>query len=64
MMLTSTSLEGETSSGQLVPFTGGTSLVLAPIDAANVTCIVPGDGRLDSAPCVDDQTQVFTIQAD
>ncbi|KAK9782349.1 hypothetical protein SCARD494_13657 [Seiridium cardinale] len=55
--------EGETSNGQLVPFTGETSLVFAPLDAANATCIVAGDGRLDSSACTNDGTQVFTIQA-
>ncbi|KAI1773611.1 hypothetical protein F4818DRAFT_95600 [Hypoxylon cercidicola] len=53
--------EGETNSGQLVPFTGGTSLVFAPESERNATCLVPGDGRLDSAPCAGDNSQVFTI---
>ncbi|KAI1477276.1 hypothetical protein F4774DRAFT_427297 [Daldinia eschscholtzii] len=55
--------EGETNNGQLVPFTGGTNLVFAPESERNATCIVPGDGRLDSAPCAGDSTQVFTIMA-
>ncbi|KAI0156725.1 hypothetical protein GGR52DRAFT_198745 [Hypoxylon sp. FL1284] len=54
--------EGDTNNGQLVPFTGGTSLVFAPESERNATCIVPGDGRLDSAPCANDGSQVFTIQ--
>ncbi|KAI1409468.1 hypothetical protein F5Y13DRAFT_90734 [Hypoxylon sp. FL1857] len=53
--------EGETNNGQLVPFTGGTSLVFAPESERNATCIVAGDGRLDSAPCANDGSQVFTI---
>ncbi|KAH9899038.1 hypothetical protein F4778DRAFT_182357 [Xylariomycetidae sp. FL2044] len=53
--------EGETNTGQLTPFTGGTSLVLAPESERNATCIVPGDGRLDSAPCTNDVSQAFTI---
>ncbi|KAI4868405.1 hypothetical protein F4820DRAFT_123499 [Hypoxylon rubiginosum] len=52
---------GETNNGQLVPFTGGTSLVFAPESERNATCIVSGDGRLDSAPCANDGSQVFTI---
>ncbi|KAI0378647.1 hypothetical protein F5Y04DRAFT_261267 [Hypomontagnella monticulosa] len=55
--------EGETNNGQLVPFTGGTSLVLAPESERNATCIVPGNGRLDSAPCSNDNSQVFAIIA-
>ncbi|KAI5860581.1 hypothetical protein GGS23DRAFT_229901 [Durotheca rogersii] len=55
--------EGETNSGQLVPFIGGTDLVIAPVAERNATCIVPGDGRLDSAPCANDGSQVFTILA-
>ncbi|KAI0834520.1 hypothetical protein F5Y06DRAFT_156441 [Hypoxylon sp. FL0890] len=53
--------EGETNNGQLVPFTGGTSLVFAPESERNATCIVAGNGRLDSAPCANDDSQVFTI---
>ncbi|XXH04338.1 hypothetical protein Hte_010752 [Hypoxylon texense] len=56
-----TEAEGETNNGQLVPFTGGTSLVFAPESERNATCIVSGDGRLDSAPCANDGSQVFTI---
>ncbi|CAJ2506743.1 Uu.00g079290.m01.CDS01 [Anthostomella pinea] len=52
---------GLTNTGQLIPFTGGTDLVLAPESDRNVTCIVPGTGRLDSAPCSNDGSQVFTI---
>ncbi|KAI1134843.1 hypothetical protein F5Y05DRAFT_192399 [Hypoxylon sp. FL0543] len=55
--------EGETNNGQLVPFTGGTSLVFAPESERNATCIVAGNGRLDSAPCANDGSQVFTILA-
>ncbi|KAI1393119.1 uncharacterized protein F4822DRAFT_439327 [Hypoxylon trugodes] len=54
--------EGDTNNGQLVPFTGGTSLVFAPESERNATCIIAGDGRLDSAPCTNDGSQVFTIQ--
>ncbi|KAI1348320.1 hypothetical protein F5Y01DRAFT_216459 [Xylaria sp. FL0043] len=52
---------GDTNSGQLVPFTGGTQLILAPESEGNVTCIVPGDDRLDSAPCTNNDSQVFKI---
>ncbi|KAI1747877.1 hypothetical protein F4782DRAFT_543194 [Xylaria castorea] len=52
---------GETNSGQLVPFTGGTQLTLAPESEQNATCIVPGNDRLDSAPCASDNSQVFKI---
>ncbi|KAI0417032.1 hypothetical protein F5X98DRAFT_166046 [Xylaria grammica] len=52
---------GDTNNGQLVPFTGGTQLTLAPESERNVTCIVPGNGRLDSAPCADDDSQLFKI---
>ncbi|KAI1338230.1 hypothetical protein F5Y15DRAFT_135795 [Xylariaceae sp. FL0016] len=52
---------GLTNAGQLIPFTGGTSLLLAPESEKNATCIVPGDGRLDSAPCSNVETQRFTI---
>ncbi|OTA94703.1 hypothetical protein M434DRAFT_394496 [Hypoxylon sp. CO27-5] len=55
--------EGETNNGQLVPFTGGTSLVFAPESERNATCIVAGNGRLDSAPCANDGSQAFTILA-
>lgn len=54
-------LGGETNNGQLVPFTGGTQLTLAPVSEGNATCIVPGDSRLDSAPCADNGSQTFTI---
>jgi hypothetical protein len=53
--------EGATNDGQLVSFTGGTQLVLAPQSERNATCIVPGNGRLESAPCANDDSQVFTI---
>ncbi|KAI3320405.1 hypothetical protein HD806DRAFT_231403 [Xylariaceae sp. AK1471] len=53
--------EGGTNNGQLVPFTGGTQLILAPESEQNATCIVPGNGRLDSAPCANDNSQAFTI---
>lgn len=52
---------GETNSGQLVPFVGGTQLTLAPVSEGNATCIVPGNSRLDSAPCADNGSQTFTI---
>ncbi|KAI1739921.1 hypothetical protein F4680DRAFT_128555 [Xylaria scruposa] len=52
---------GETNSGQLIPFTGGTQLTLAPESENNATCIVPGNARLDSAPCAGDNSQVFKI---
>ncbi|KAI0976327.1 hypothetical protein F4678DRAFT_220732 [Xylaria arbuscula] len=52
---------GDTNNGQLVPFTGGTQLTLAPESEGNVTCIVPGNDRLDSAPCASDGSQIFKI---
>ncbi|KAI1122541.1 hypothetical protein F5Y10DRAFT_253868 [Nemania abortiva] len=52
---------GETNSGQLVPFTGGTKLTLAPESERNATCIVAGNNRLDSESCTGDSSQVFTI---
>ncbi|KAI1328435.1 hypothetical protein F5Y16DRAFT_154753 [Xylariaceae sp. FL0255] len=52
---------GQTNSGQLIPFTGGTSLVFAPESEGNATCIVPGTSNLVSAPCTGDNTQVFTV---
>ncbi|KAI0430490.1 hypothetical protein F5Y09DRAFT_228625 [Xylaria sp. FL1042] len=52
---------GDTNNGQLVPFTGGTQLMLAPESERNVTCIVPGNDRLDSAPCANDDSQIFKI---
>ncbi|KAI1188322.1 hypothetical protein F5B17DRAFT_274726 [Nemania serpens] len=54
--------EGETNSGQLVPFTGGTQLILAPESERNATCLVPGNDRLDSAPCAGGSSQAFTIR--
>ncbi|KAI1114606.1 hypothetical protein F5Y14DRAFT_441124 [Nemania sp. NC0429] len=54
--------EGETNSGQLVPFTGGTQLILAPESERNATCLVPGNNRLDSAPCAGGNSQAFTIK--
>ncbi|KAI1639155.1 hypothetical protein F4809DRAFT_596828 [Biscogniauxia mediterranea] len=53
--------EGDTNNGQLIPFTGSTSLVLAPESERNATCIAPGNGRLDSTACSNDRSQVFTI---
>ncbi|KAI0392932.1 hypothetical protein F5Y17DRAFT_434360 [Xylariaceae sp. FL0594] len=65
---------GQTNTGQLIPYTAGDGssslkLVLAPVNEANKTCIVPGNGtdnnaRLVSAPCADDGSQVFTILTD
>ncbi|KAI0805213.1 hypothetical protein GGR55DRAFT_283549 [Xylaria sp. FL0064] len=52
---------GDTNSGQLIPFTGGSQLILAPESERNVTCIVPGNDRLDSAPCANNDSQVFKI---
>ncbi|KAI0873321.1 hypothetical protein GGS24DRAFT_399642 [Hypoxylon argillaceum] len=52
---------GETNSGQLVPFTGGNKLTLAPESERNATCIVAGSDRLDSESCTGDSSQVFTI---
>ncbi|XDG00398.1 hypothetical protein ABKA04_000013 [Annulohypoxylon sp. FPYF3050] len=52
---------GDTNNGQLIPFTGGNSTVFAPASERNATCLVAGDGRLDSAPCTNDGSQVFTI---
>ncbi|KAI0468328.1 hypothetical protein F4859DRAFT_211478 [Xylaria cf. heliscus] len=52
---------GETNSGQLVPFTGGTQITLAPVSEQNATCIVPGNDRLDSARCAGNNSQAFKI---
>lgn len=58
---TNSTLAGETNSGQLVPFTGGNKLTLAPESERNATCIVAGSDRLDSESCTGDSSQVFTI---
>ncbi|ORY68559.1 uncharacterized protein BCR38DRAFT_423628 [Pseudomassariella vexata] len=55
--------EGLTNDGQLVPFFGKPSFVFAPESERNSTCLVPGNGRLVSAPCLKDRSQVFTIVA-
>ncbi|RYP89338.1 hypothetical protein DL769_000093 [Monosporascus sp. CRB-8-3] len=54
---------GLTNSGQLIPYISGTDLTFAPTSERNVTCIVPGEGRLVSAPCAEEGSQIFTVLA-
>ncbi|KAL5615060.1 hypothetical protein BROUX41_005125 [Berkeleyomyces rouxiae] len=54
--------EGLTDSAQLVPFTGGTSFVWAPVGGENETCLVGGPMRLVGAACDGSPDQVFTIE--
>ncbi|KAK4237280.1 putative iron-sulfur protein [Achaetomium macrosporum] len=44
--------EGETTGSQLFPFIGQTSFAFAPVSENNNTCILPGNGRLDSEPAM------------
>ncbi|KAL2020845.1 hypothetical protein VTK56DRAFT_7938 [Thermocarpiscus australiensis] len=53
--------EGETDGNQLFPFIGETSFAMAPRNENNKTCILPGNGRLDSGPCPIDGSQLFSI---
>jgi hypothetical protein len=52
---------GETDTSQLFPFIGQTSFAFAPLSENNKTCILPGNGRLDSGPCPTDGSQLFSI---
>ncbi|KAL2155802.1 hypothetical protein VTH82DRAFT_544 [Thermothelomyces myriococcoides] len=52
---------GETDGNQLFPFIGQTSFAFAPVNEDGKTCILPGDGRLDSGPCPTDGSQLFSI---
>lgn len=53
---------GETNAGQLVPFIGALSFAFAPESDNNKTCILPGNGRLDSGPCPTELgPQLFSI---
>lgn len=55
--------EGETNSGQLMPFLGELSFAFAPESEGNKTCILPDEslGRLSSGPCPTDGAQLFSI---
>ncbi|KAK4146890.1 uncharacterized protein C8A04DRAFT_9382 [Dichotomopilus funicola] len=53
--------DGKTDGNQLFPFIGQTSFALAPSNENNKTCILPGNGRLDSGPCPSDGSQLFSI---
>ncbi|KAK7752549.1 hypothetical protein SLS62_005517 [Diatrype stigma] len=52
---------GETNNGQLFPYISGTALTLAPSNEGNATCVFPGEERLTSGPCTEEDSQVFTI---
>ncbi|CAI4219079.1 unnamed protein product [Parascedosporium putredinis] len=54
---------GETNTGQLVSFNGETELAFAPVSENGRTCLVDGQGRVDSAACSGNASQVFTIVA-
>jgi hypothetical protein len=54
-------VDGETDGNQLFPFIGQTSFALAPGNENNRTCILPGNDRLESGPCPDDGSQLFSI---
>jgi hypothetical protein len=57
--------EGETQAAQLFPFpgtgAGGKSLVFAPIGERGNICLIAKNGKIDSAGCTNDASQVFTI---
>ncbi|KAK4114955.1 hypothetical protein N656DRAFT_703697 [Canariomyces notabilis] len=53
--------DGGTDGNQLFPFIGQTSFAFAPRNEQNRTCILPGNGRLDSGPCPTDGSQLFSI---
>lgn len=53
--------EGGVTGGQLFPFAGGESFVMAPVSEANKTCLIPGAGRLDSGACPEGNGGLFTI---
>ncbi|KAL2136363.1 hypothetical protein VTI74DRAFT_4195 [Chaetomium olivicolor] len=53
--------EGQTDGNQRFPFIGQTSFAFAPGNERNKTCILPGNGRLDSGPCPTDGSQLFSI---
>jgi hypothetical protein len=59
--MTDASAEGETTGSQQFPFIGQTSFAFAPLSENNKTCIIPGNGRLDSGPCPSDGAQLFSI---
>ena len=52
---------GETNAGQLMPFIGAESFAFAPTSERGATCILPGNGRLESGPCPKDGSQLFSI---
>ncbi|GAB1320855.1 Ricin B lectin domain-containing protein [Madurella fahalii] len=53
--------DGGTDGNQLFPFIGQTSFAFAPQNERNRICILPGDDRLESGPCPDDGSQLFSI---
>ncbi|KXX74655.1 hypothetical protein MMYC01_208148 [Madurella mycetomatis] len=52
---------GGTDGNQLFPFIGQTSFAFAPSNGRNKVCILPGDDRLESGPCPNDGSQLFSI---
>lgn len=52
---------GETNSDQIFRYLGQLSFAFAPLAQNNKTCILPGDGRLDSGPCPTDGSQLYSI---
>lgn len=53
--------EGQTTDSQLFPFTGEKSILLAPENGKNATCLVPKGNLLDQANCSGGADQLFTI---
>ncbi|KAK3356908.1 hypothetical protein B0T25DRAFT_450105 [Lasiosphaeria hispida] len=53
--------DGETNSDQIFRYLGQLSFAFAPLAQNNKTCILPGDGRLDSGPCPTDGSQLYSI---
>lgn len=51
---------GLTNRGQLFPFSGAESFAFTPVFGDNKTCVVPGNGRLEAAPCPE-FAPVFTL---
>jgi len=52
---------GTVTTSQLFPFDGTTTLALQPENDAGTCFVLDSTGRLDSAPCTSDATQLFTI---
>jgi hypothetical protein len=53
--------DGGTDGNQLFPFIGQTSFAFAPVKENGGICILPGNDRLESGPCPDDGSQLFSI---